>query len=1412
MPFCKRIVRPVQVCRLHGEGRRLSALENLIDVSSFTLGSVLRQLSDLAREAVSVLEEIELEIGSISHRALLLEVRIIGLHRYVSALALRPAAPSGSNLDQESKRTAHFKSLWQQNVNVFGSSSRPPCVEELHQEAQLNLQALLQEEFGEPTVQNKVAANTFGHKPFLNREVIPDSCPRKGEKRMEFVLMPSTRSNSEDETTTVGIRPQELFLNSPSTPDKPRKWIQAIPQSTPEEKRWHPTRTVQADLVPINVTGETLERHANTRHSLFNIETAMNPKSTLRRRRTVTGLHESAQPQQGSSTEDSTSPHMPVTAEATQRLFTFDEDMNVANGKRDVISNLGIGQSFPTTLRKVHSDLGQITNPNLSQSSGNITFTMNNAPMMHTSFSEHSFSSLNSSWDQMRGISFSSSWNNSSGVNPPNSVSTEAMHVDGCALNTFSQAYRNGQSHTQHAFCSPAQKQLLPHASTSNPGEPCHCSENQMEGHHSSSGTCNGSNSMCAPHISDLALSVSLQCLKHSSQCDSELSLNAGSHSECNVALSTFNPREGQTQNTRGPVFGFFMPSRGETSVRPQNLKDIRTNHERIIVYTTNDPDEEKNSNLELSGHSNTDTCKFRERSLSTPTDSGSCCSSEAVRCYDSKSYDHSRRHSENYIMRYPSASSEDSQSTENVSVITDQEGSQKTRTRSRSISLKKPKKKPVPPVRSVSLKKYGASPKLVETAPSISPGENRPTKLFIPSEKQVVQSESVDSNESSGFISDARSSSATPTLRDGEPIRYPEHWFLNDWKSNDPYRSLSNSSTATGITVIECAKSRGSSESLTSPSISRATTPSQLSVEAESKMSSPGKLPGLMSPSSGYSSQSETPTSAFPMSVYQGHVPQAVGKAKPKVPERKSSLQPTSPNEKSPKSKRVFDLPINPPPHLDLSGLKLSFKSKSKASRRHSDSSNSIKPSQKHSPNQASMPVITQTVLESVRLRSVSRSEIEDNAEILNSPQETQTESSETSQKKIRPPVPGKPPMSKRPSSILLKVSPTEQATPVASQLSEATSRKCFATVFRKVGVKKQDSVEGVASQKPLASPETAPHQPNYLQSHHMGNKQTRGTPATADESQRKSFTELTRSSTQYTEKKKSKTPPPVPKKPNVLIVPTNTAHILVVTDRSKRSPLHSPAATPDSNSAKVSFTNVTFEKSLEATDMIASHGRNVDPSIETVPRNSIHFEGNPNKEYNDGYGPCQNITLSNAPGQNPTDISLNLATKQRSPIGAQSGDIVMEDDDDVFISSGILRSTEDLFTVIHRSKRKVLGWKEPGEPFNVRHVAVSPVKPPATPPNSGLKLSPSTSGSGAKTNTSNENFKALLQKKGSKPASGMRMSAAELLKSTNPLARRIATEFTQESERCQPIMEPISERCQPILEPVSPENTSRC
>lgn len=53
-----------------------------------------------------------------------------------------PAATS--NLDLESKKAAPAKLPWQQPVNVFLAAGRPPGMEQLHQEAQLNLQSLLQ--------------------------------------------------------------------------------------------------------------------------------------------------------------------------------------------------------------------------------------------------------------------------------------------------------------------------------------------------------------------------------------------------------------------------------------------------------------------------------------------------------------------------------------------------------------------------------------------------------------------------------------------------------------------------------------------------------------------------------------------------------------------------------------------------------------------------------------------------------------------------------------------------------------------------------------------------------------------------------------------------------------------------------------------------------------------------------------------------------------------------------------------------------------------------------------------------------------------------------------------------------------------------------------------------------------------
>lgn len=68
----------------------------------------------------------------------------ICISHFFSPPSFSLSLPATTNLDSESKRAVHFQSSWQQHVNVFGSWSRPECVQELHQEAQLNLQSILQ--------------------------------------------------------------------------------------------------------------------------------------------------------------------------------------------------------------------------------------------------------------------------------------------------------------------------------------------------------------------------------------------------------------------------------------------------------------------------------------------------------------------------------------------------------------------------------------------------------------------------------------------------------------------------------------------------------------------------------------------------------------------------------------------------------------------------------------------------------------------------------------------------------------------------------------------------------------------------------------------------------------------------------------------------------------------------------------------------------------------------------------------------------------------------------------------------------------------------------------------------------------------------------------------------------------------
>ncbi|CAF88110.1 unnamed protein product, partial [Tetraodon nigroviridis] len=137
--------------------------------------------------------------------------------------------------------------------------------------------------------------------------------------------------------------------------------------------------------------------------------------------------------------------------------------------------------------------------------------------------------------------------------------------------------------------------------------------------------------------------------------------------------------------------------------------------------------------------------------------------------------------------------------------------------------------------------------------------------------------------------------------------------------------------------------------------------------------------------------------------------------------------------------------------------------------------------------------------------------------------------------------------------------------------------------------------------------------------------------------------------------------------------------------------------------------------------------------------------------------------------------------------------------EDDGVFLSPAKARTTEDLFAMIHRSKRKVLGRKDSTELVVKNRLNATPGSTPpsstVSSPVSGASPAPAVTPPGPhrvtgpiyrnakKSSTSSEEFKLLLLKKGSRSDSSYRMSATEILKS--PSAPKLPGDSLAESPR---------------------------
>ncbi|NXL64526.1 NHS protein, partial [Chordeiles acutipennis] len=236
MPFYKRsvAVRP---------GLPAVPLAELRDVCSRAALTLLRQLAELCGHSLALLGDIEGHVLALGRRTGRLHRRTARLQALLRGRPLRGAAAT-SNLDLENKKASHTKLSWQQPVNVFLAAGRPPGMEQLHQEAQLNLQSLLQ--------------GSGGTRGWLGASG-PGLCPTfiPLVSHLPFPLQPPSRRGTEEEatgTTALGTRPPDTPLSLPTSPDKQPAWTRAFPLPTVEEKQRHQSCSIQTNIVPINVS------------------------------------------------------------------------------------------------------------------------------------------------------------------------------------------------------------------------------------------------------------------------------------------------------------------------------------------------------------------------------------------------------------------------------------------------------------------------------------------------------------------------------------------------------------------------------------------------------------------------------------------------------------------------------------------------------------------------------------------------------------------------------------------------------------------------------------------------------------------------------------------------------------------------------------------------------------------------------------------------------------------------------------------------------------------------------------------------------------------------------------------------------------------------------------------------------
>ncbi|XP_016047389.2 NHS-like protein 1 isoform X2 [Erinaceus europaeus] len=1372
-----------------------------------------------------------------------------------------------SNLDEESRWTVHYTAPWHQQENVFLPTTRPACVEDLHRQAKLNLKSVLREcdklrRDGYRSSQYYSQGPTFAaNSSSLCDEDYQDEDDETDQK--------CSISSSEEERLISTRRPKTPTSSDFSDINIHTNWTKSLPLPTPEEKMRQQAQTVQADVVPINITASGTGQDDIGSHSMYYPD----HYSTLGRLESY-----------------------PCTG---QRSETRDSSCQTEEVK-----------VVPPSMRRIRAQKGQGIAAQMSHfsgSSGNMSVLSDSAGIVLPSRlnNEAGFHSLPRSGARAHiqshepclgvlgpteDIGDSFPYRRSNSQVDENLGSLGGASKTGALLRPKSQELRHFECEnltspacvvSPHATYSTS---IIPNATLSSSSEVIVIHAAQSLGHLDSKITSTASytklksrdhllskhankddhRSLCGNWNQDHTTTLSQALAPHSPSAAPQLSL-----SDSTGSLSTPENGENRSQtivykcrnNLNLPAHPQDVDGKNEASYFGGRVHGEAESWE--YSASANGQASPLKSHLATSGYStpvsNVNSCNSDQ--ASNRDDARSLYSDDQDGYYTPMHVD-SRQGSGNLC------NSNNGFGNPRHSVINVFDGrTQKNqgnwpschdKSLSRNISLKKAKKPPLPPSRTDSLrrvpkKNIQSNGQVLNETLIASLQQSLQLNLLGKGSSSPSQSPCSDFEEpwlprsrSQSTVSAGSSMTSattpnvyslcglTPAQSDTSSVKSE---YTDPWGYYIDYTGVQEDSgnPSGGCPASSGAPTRNGSVRHIQEG-SKAELPQGSGGPVKPKIISPEKSHRVTSPSSGYSSQSNTPTAVTPVPLFLKSVSPAngKGKTKPKVPERKSSLVSSvsisssstslSSNTSTEGSGTVKKLDsvltshssLQSPGHADKSLLSLAPPLADPCEGSPLPHSPLFPPPPPEvltplcSPTEACFPPPTNTLspllLESTpvpspppslpftapppappldpKLMKDTRPSFKKSGHPQSS-QEALTKQSSHKEEGSKPPMPLITTQALQTVQLrpVKKTSGTE-AVLLHEQISQEKRTPILPQYHLKPSafLKSRNSINEMESESQPASltssfptPAKSPSQGHQdsavergLQHRSLGST---GEPEAAGPGPR------TAQLQESPDPSPSRKPPPISKKPKLFLVvphpqrdPTvePTGNVSETAPSPMRGEAESGAATAGSDEpVSISLVQEGGAAGSASLARVEANVRMVQPDAPATPKQEPGSE-----KHSDGGGDVENCECLQDGG--PEVLETNTADSS-----FEACDFLKEEGSDKVMTPSRPRTTEDLFAAIHRSKRKVLGRKDSDDDHTRNHSPSPPVTPTGAAPSlTSPKQVGSIQRSVRKSSTSSDNFKALLLKKGSRSDTGARMSAAEMLKNSDPRFQRSRSE----------------------------------